>query len=101
MPIKLLNPRRDKTGGIQGVISARKAADRLGLAHNTFFKALAEGIIIPQAKIDGDPKPAYGFEKDYLDEILKIIPKNRIGGQTIFTSMIKTKMGEINRKWGK
>lgn len=101
MGLKLLNRRHSKTNGIYNVISARQAADMLGLSHNTFFKALDSGIIKPQAKIDGNPRPAYGFEVEYIKLILKIIPKNRIGGQTIFTSDLKEAMEKINIGWDK
>lgn len=99
MDLNLLNQGEQKQHGKKNVISARQAADLLGLSHNTFFKALGSGIIKPQAKIDGDPRPAYGFEVDYIKAILKVIPKNRIGGQSIFTPSLKAEIEKINLVW--
>lgn len=103
MSAKMLNPAHEKTTWNERVISARAAARYIDLADNTFFKALEAGIFIPQAKIEGDPRPSYGFETDYLDEIKAAIPSrgNRVGGQTIFTPEIRVKLEAIKRKWEK
>lgn len=97
----LLSSKHGQTGREQGVISARKAAERLKLSHNTFFKAIAAGTIIAQAEIEHDDRTIYGFEPSYLESINKILPKHRIGGQTVFTEDIVARVKELNKIWKK
>lgn len=106
MSIKMQNPPHAKTLGINRVISAIRAADRLGLAQNTFFKELDPRHpekIHPQAFIEAEEqgRPAYGFVPEYIDEILKLLPhkEKRSPGKKIFTNEIKLKIEKINQKW--
>lgn len=100
MSIKLLNPAHEKTYGLRRVKSARGAAEVLGLAHNTFFKALAAEWIVAQAHIEGD-RPAFGFADEYLAEVDKVLPKreDRIKGRLIFTEDVRASLDVINKKW--
>lgn len=95
----------DKTQRIDGsdkpVISARKAAEFLNLSKAVFFTAIATDTIQWQAKIQDEPddKPAYGFNTDYLEEVLKVLPKKRGKTQRVFTDAIKAKLEEVNNRW--
>lgn len=108
MSIKMQNPPHEKTNGIHRVISAIRAAERLGLAQNTFFKELDKRHpekIHPQAFIEAEEqgRPSYGFVTEYIDEILRLLPskEKRSPGKKIFTTDIKMKIEKINKKWDK
>jgi hypothetical protein len=81
----------------------RKAADYVGLAINTFSKGMAAGLFVPQAKIESDPRPAFGFETAYLDEIKRIIvdASDRAQGAPIFTNDVREKLLALAKKWAK
>lgn len=87
--------------GEKSVISARKAAEQLNLSKAVFFTAIDAGIIHWQAKIQDEPddKPAYGFNMDYLKEVLKTLPKKRSKTQKVFTESVKMKLFELNKRW--
>lgn len=101
MQNKMLNKQDEEPRHKQSVISARKAASLIGLSPNTFMKGLEGKVLIPQARIDGEKRPSYGFEKDYITEIAVHIPRDLAGGQTVFTPEVRAAIKEINIKWAK
>jgi len=90
-------------GGDGRVKSARKSADILGISKDKVMSAIESEILLPQAIIQDEPddKPAYGFHIDYLKEVMRVLPKNRLLTQKIFTNAVKLKVRAINEKWKK
>lgn len=103
MTIEMLNKTHQILRGDRRVKSARKSADVLGISKDKIMSAIEGGILLPQAIIQDEPddKPAYGFHIDYLNEVLKVIPKNRLQTQKIFTISVKEKIAAINARWKK
>lgn len=101
MAIEMLDKTHRIDGGEKPVISARKAAEFLNLSKAVFFTAIDAGIIHWQAKIQDEPddKPAYGFNIEYLKEVLKTLPKKRAKTQRVFNPTVKAQIEAINKRW--
>lgn len=101
MALEMLDKTHQINGGSGPVISARKAAEFLNLSKAVFFTAIDSEVIQWQAKIQDDPsdKPAYGFSIEYLEEVLRILPKKRSKTGRVFSEQIKEKIAAINNKW--
>lgn len=102
MGVKLLNPAHENMDRKDDVISARKATSLLGVSNHTFINAVDSGIIIPHQKIDKEPRPDYGFEPEYIEEIRRVLLKGpRSQGKRVFDTGLKDDIEKINRKWFK
>lgn len=83
------------------VISARKSAEFLRLNNATFFRAVAGRILRPQARIEGGVRDALGFVEGYLEDIDKVLPRDRGAGQPIFSREVEQQIEKINQRWEK
>lgn len=102
MSVKLLNPNRENSTQETDVISARKATALLGVSNHVFINAVDSGLIKPHQKIDKDPRPDYGFEPIYIEEIRKALLKwPRAQGKRVFSPEIRAEIEKINRRWFK
>lgn len=104
MPIKTLsNPAHQKNTNGGDTLSGRQAADHLLLSDNTFLGAIEHGYLIPQSERPRFRNGRKYIERDfvvaYLDEVLKIIGKNRGEGVPIFTPDVIKSLLVLRKEW--
>jgi len=107
MSQKLLNPAHEKTAREENVLTFNQAVRYLKISTNAAQKGMAGGWLQPQKRIEFEKegstglRPAIGFEVDYLNELMKILPpeKSRGKGTQIWTAEVKEKVRKINERW--
>lgn len=81
------------------VISGRLAFQYLNLSDRVFFPAVKAGHLIAQAEMRRPGRTEYNFAIAYLDEVAKVLPKERQHGLEVFSEELQARLAPINKEW--
>ena len=95
----LVHRKHGETKSAGGMISGRLAYRYLRLSDRVFFPAVKHRVLVPQMMKPLGKRTEYHFSIAYLDEVAKILPKERQKGLEVFTEPIVARLASINKEW--